>query len=254
MLWMPQGFQQYSPAFSPAPGGGSYTAQGVNFDGTNDYLTRGGGLTGASDSKKGLVSFWWKVNGGDGTFRQIFEGPSGDGLQISQFFTNKLYLEARNSSGIFKMTLMSDNTYLAGGGWHHAVASWDLAATTAQLYIDDVESADFSTTALDDTIDYTQTEWSVGARSDSSIKFDGDLADLYVNFGESLDLSNSTNRRKFISAGLAPVDLGSDGSTPTGTAPIVFLHGSVSSWETNDGTGGGFTENGALTAAGSNPP
>lgn len=233
----------------------TYVAHGVNFDGTNDYLTRGAGLTGAADSKKGIVSVWWKVGGGDGNFRQIFEGPSGDGLQVSQFFNNKFYIQGQNAASSNILTLMSDNTYVASGAtWHHALASWDLATGTAQLYIDDVESADFSTTATNDTLDYTKTQWSVGARSDSSLKFNGDLADLYINFGESLDLSNSTNRRKFISAGLAPVDLGVDGSTPTGTAPIIYQHGSTASWHTNDGTGGGFTLNGTLTDAGSNPP
>src|SRR3546814_7073174 len=45
-----------------------------------------------------------------------------------------------------------------------------------------------------------------------------------------------------------------DGSTPTGSAPLVFLSGATASWHTNKGTGGGFTENGALTDAATDPP
>jgi hypothetical protein len=52
----------------------------------------------------------------------------------------------------------------------------------------------------------------------------------------------------------APVSLGADGSTPTGTAPIIFLSGATSSWETNKGSGGGFTENGGLTQSPDDPP
>ncbi len=33
----------------------SYAPNGVNFDGANDYLTRGANLTGNADSKKGIA-------------------------------------------------------------------------------------------------------------------------------------------------------------------------------------------------------
>jgi hypothetical protein len=53
-----------------------------------------------------------------------------------------------------------------------------------------------------------------------------DVADVYFAPGQFLDLSIPGNVAKFISAG-KPVDLGSDGSTPTGIAPLVFLSGDV---------------------------
>ena len=70
---------------------------------------------------------------------------------------------------------------------------------------------------------------------------------------EYLDISVENNRRKFIDADGFPVDLGSDGSTPTGIAAIMFFSGATVSWHTNDGSGGGFTENGALTDAATSP-
>lgn len=44
------------------------------------------------------------------------------------------------------------------------------------------------------------------------------------------------------------------GGNPTGTDPLVFFSGATASWHTNQGSGGGFTENGALTDAATNPP
>jgi hypothetical protein len=64
---------------------------------------------------------------------------------------------------------------------------------------------------------------------------------------EFLDISVEANRRKFINAAGDPVDLGSDGSTPTSTAPIVYQNGDFTNFETNQGTGGNFTVTGALT-------
>ena len=70
-----------------------------------------------------------------------------------------------------------------------------------------------------------------------------------------IDFSNATNRQKFYSSGGDAVDLGSDGSTPTGSAPLVYLH--LDSGETgnnfasNAGTGGDLSVTaGALTNAG----
>jgi hypothetical protein len=61
-----------SPAFvsnlAPKASGSSFSYTSVQFDGANDYLTRGANLTGISDSKVGTVSFWIKFTGGDGDF------------------------------------------------------------------------------------------------------------------------------------------------------------------------------------------
>ena len=61
------------------------------------------------------------------------------------------------------------------------------------------------------------------------------------------------NRRKFIDPNKDPVDLGEAGQFPTGTSPLVFLANPTASWQTNLGTGGNFTENGALTDGSSSP-
>jgi hypothetical protein len=49
------------------------------------------------------------------------------------------------------------------------------------------------------------------------------------------------------------VDLGAGGATPTGVQPIVYLHDTVATWHTNDGTGGGFTQTGSLVAGADSP-
>lgn len=84
-------------------------------------------------------------------------------------------------------------------------------------------------------------------------------ADIWLSPGQSLltagDISPETIA-KFFSAG-KPVDLGSDGSTPTGTAPAIFLRrapsAAASTFATNLGTGGDFDITGTLTIAPSSP-
>jgi len=52
--------------------------------------------------------------------------------------------------------------------------------------------------------------------------------------------------QKFRSAGGKPVSLGSDGSTPTGTAPTVYLKNPFGTFQNNLGGGGNFTVTGTL--------
>jgi hypothetical protein len=95
-----------------------------------------------------------------------------------------------------------------------------------------------------------------GARGGGGLISDADFADVYIAYNQFLDISVPSNLQKFRSASGAPVDLGSTGATPTGTAPTVFFSSTVASWHVNKGTGGNaFTvQNGPLAAASTNPP
>ena len=65
-----------------------------------------------------------------------------------------------------------------------------------------------------------------------------------------MDFTTTSNRRKFIDASGNPEDLGSDGSTPTGTAPEIYL----ADGKTQTGETASFSENGTPTAVdGPNP-
>ena len=81
-------------------------------------------------------------------------------------------------------------------------------------------------------------------------------AQFYFNPAEYVDLSNAANLKKFYNGG--PVDFGSDGSTPTGTSPIMFVNrtatGAVTDFDTNAGTGGSIgSKTGTLTASSNIP-
>jgi hypothetical protein len=75
-----------------------------------------------------------------------------------------------------------------------------------------------------------------------------DVSDTWID-STHLDFTVETNRRKFVGADGKPVNLGADGSTPTGVAPAIFFSGDASTFGTNRGTGGGAFAlvNGPLT-------
>ena len=229
----------------------------ADFDGSNDYLSRGASLTGIADSKSMIFSAWVKFDGGDSTDQYLFYVGNA-GFRITRNSSNILTVEGFDPSTILVMT--SNVTYTADGQWHHILASCDLANTQGWLYIDDVDVLDVGAIFTNSNIAWNTNNagCSVGASYSGTSKFNGRLAEVYFQDGEFLNLSTTSNRRKFISADLEPVDLGSDGSTPTGTQPILYqaiaTGETISDFKTNKGSGGGMTENGTLTAGGAVRP
>jgi len=224
----------------------------VDFDGTNDYLDREGGLTGAVDNKLGLVSFWFNLQVDNGVETR-FGGGSGARVLIIRRTDNKIEWEFREaSSGLLAWSGRTTNTFVAAGGWNHFLLSF--SAGTGQfprkLYINDTLETVTNETFGDRVVDWLGVNFFI--YSNNTTHLNAFCSEFYMT-NEFLDLTEEANRRKFISVNGKPVDLGSDGSDPTGTAPLIYFSGATASWHANKGSGGGFTEVGALTDASSSP-
>jgi hypothetical protein len=240
-------------AYEPMPGfaatsigatnAGTYNANATYFNGSS-LLTRSADLTGLSDSKTGTVSFWFNTSLG----AQILRIPTGLFVYISN---GKVYVGGDTSSGTVTLNANTANTY-DDSNWHHCIASWDLSSATFQMYIDDVSDATVVTN-LNNNISYTGGSglWpTVGGAGTGD--YTGSLSELWFDTTH-IDLSNSANRAKFIGSDGFPVNLGSNGSTPTGTSPIIYLKNTAATFGTNSGTGGDFTASGSLSIAPTSP-
>ncbi len=239
------------PIVSPYQFGYGYRCDAADFDGANDYMLRGSDLTGAANSKSGIFSAWVRLDAGNASSLGILRTPGS--LQITRNTTKLFHFSVFDTNSINAVTIDTVVQYIASATWLHVLASWDVAtAGSGRLYISDV--SDYAeTTFRDATLDYTQSNWAIGAATNGAGKFDGAIADLYFAPGQYLDFSVESNRRKFISATGKPVSLGPTGAAPTGVAPIIFLHldnsEAVANFATNRGTGGDFTITGTLETA-----
>lgn len=230
--------------FFAASASAAFTYYSVIFDGSNDYLSHGSALTGASNGKEGTVSFWLKMSGSDGSRFFIMSGAGN--LNIERDTSNRIDCDWRNSGGTTVARARSNtDSVRTGDGWVHVVFAFNTANDTRQLYIDDSSNVGFADGTTDGLANWAAAEWRIGSYIDSSIKFNGLMCEFWAD-DVFVDMSVEANRRKFISALSKPVDLGADGSTPTGSQPLIYFRNSVATWETNLGSGGGFTENGAL--------
>jgi len=216
----------------------------TDFDGSADYYARGAGLTGVVDGKVGLFSGFFRLDGGDSAQQYIIIN-TGAATRVQRQNNNKLRVVMENSGGTAILDQYSTGTYTTSAIWKHLLLAWDLGNSKAYMYVDDVSVGDTPGTLTDDTIDYTVTNWSVGAATNGAGPVNGALAELYFAT-EYLDISVEANRRKFISANGNRVYLGADGSTPTGTQPLVYCSDGDAS--DNLGSGGNFTAQGSPTS------
>lgn len=243
-----------SPAAGLIGGGlAPYPVGAVNFDGTNDY---GAALLASiSDSKSGIVSVWNKAGTTGGNNFFIYTNTGGY-VNIYKNNVDKYIIEAYNAAASQILLLTSNTAYTAN--WRHIAASWDLAAGLAHLYIDGADDEGAGTVKTNDTIDYTRASHSVGATVLGASLYNGDMAELYFAAGQYADITVPATLQKWRRSNGTPANLGTDGSTPTGTAPTALWRcaaGAAAGTFYTDVSGNGntLTEVGTLTTATTSP-
>ena len=228
-----------------------FTCDAVSFDGSNDYLIKSSDWTSNANSKVGIMSVFIQFQGGDGAFVNMASITDGDLGMAKGASGNKLYMKVGStiSAANGSTDIADDDT------WHHIIFAWDAAADTRHGYVDG--SSDFSLSGSDVDFDWTQAAHTIGASANGSSKIFADVAEFYINNEEYLDISDAANLQKFRDTDGKPVDLGADGSEPTGSSPRVYLHlddgETVANFAVNAGTGGDYSITGALATASTSP-
>lgn len=260
LLWLlcSPAWAQGSLTLMGAGGAGKYNVNAVDYNGSTDYLSRASDFAGNVDSSKGIFSAWVRLDGGDGTSLFLLTN-SGTYVRITRSSGNKFAFLLRDITTAITYIYNTNNSYVAGATWLNILSSWDTSVggttLTATLYINNVSDITGIVGAVPFTIEYTNAPWGVGATETGGAGtfFNGCISELYFAPGQYLDFSVAANRAKFITSLGKPVSLGLDGSTPTGTAPLVYLKSPVATVGTNSGTGGAMTVNGTPAACSSTP-
>lgn len=245
----------------------SFLGDAVKLNGGSQFAQRGGGLTGAVDSPAGIFSCWERLDANPVSQARILNGLSAlngglFGIRFSRTSDGagfSFLTTFQDTAGNNNNQIRSSNIYGVSPIWRHRLVSWDFSVPVSHMYISDVSDKIVSVGPTIGTQDYTFLDWGISyGDAGTTQRWNGGLAELYFCPGQYLDFSVTANRRKFISADLLPVNLGSDGSTPTGTIPAIYMH--LDSAETADdfminrGGGGNFNiSGGPLSLASTNP-
>jgi len=224
---------------------GSFLATAANFDGANDSLQRGAAFTGIADTTVGTFSAWIKYpafpSGSQVIWRDI-----GEQHWMLLNTNGTFHIVVENTSNQPILTVSNSLTPTIPGVWNHVCYNYDTSISEFNMFVNDVAdgvTASFPNSGNANFV--AKTDWTIIGQNGGQ-RFEGDISEYWLTFGENFDISNTSNRRGFISDEGFPVDLGTDGSTPTGTSPLVFLSGDFDTWATNDGTGGGLNTIGEI--------
>lgn len=251
-------------AATPSLARPAYNASAVRFDGLS--LLRRNGLIG-QPSGKYLASAWIRprwIEGETGRVRACLFQASGNDQGTTAgstvYFeptTPNLFLYAKQDD--LNGTLWYRPDFVMPSlVWHHWLVHVDVTVNPPikQFYLNDVPIS-FLVSFQDgthpyQTLDLLQNtfympDWMVAGRVDPPKQ---DMADVWIGYGQSLDLSIAANRRKFRSADGRPVSLGRQGRAPTGKRPTIFFSGGADEFASNRGTGGSFSLVGSLSTVG----
>lgn len=248
-----------------------YSASGVRLtktviDAPTNYFTSTS-LTGASSTMSAAtVSFWVKFTADNGVFtayifstEYIFSRETGGLFSIRRDRTSQKVNVFFATSGASDAILLTANTTFGfSDTWKHVLCSWDVnaaaGARTTHMYVNDVDVKVLSLdvgSAFSVNMQTITDRFYLGATGSSQI--DHELSEFFIHQGTCMDLSVVANRRKFISATKRPVFLGSDGSRPFGSQPLIYLKGSGTGFNVNSGSGGNFTTVGTPTTPTTTP-
>lgn len=258
-LWTPPGLcSLMSPAalgiFGRVPG---FAVDAAAFDGVNDYLQSVTALSTAADSNEMLFSAWYRFNStaGDGVEQRLFSSTANN-ISIFKSTGNTINVSLLSSTGgLVWGNAISTGTLTSTSGWAHLLITVDTVNSSANLYINGLESLIAASTVLARTIDFTWGDWSVGAAVDASAKSYVDMAEVYFNV--STDGGGAAAMLSKFRVNSKPISLGPTGSLPTGADPIMYLHlddgESAANFANNPGSGSTWTIVGALAASTSSP-
>jgi hypothetical protein len=217
-------------------------AEAIDFDGTNDFLSRSSDMTGNANSKTFTFSTFF-YTAASGTRQRFLADGVGyvaieyDGGRIDVVLYNtalSVVLDAATVTTVPSFT------------WMHILISVNMDSTaTRSIYINDqAASVTWTTYTTGQTIDWTHPVWRIGQ---SSALMKGRLSNLFLDYTYR-DLSNATNRRLFVTADLKPA------AGQASLNPILYLPMNDPTVPgANAGTGGNFTLTGVVARSGRGP-
>ncbi len=226
-----------------AANAGAGSAEGVSFDGVNDYLSRNSDLAGNANGKKFTFSCW--VYSNESQENYIYN--NGFFLVRQQWFADGNVVfsgEVRSTTGSYLIRFQTPQYSLPLHVWNHFLVSIDVAsASTRKIFINDND-----VTSSTNWISYANNTLQLSGyapfvASNGGSHWSGRLAHVFLDYAYR-NLSTEANRRLFITDDLKPAD------GLASLSPILYLPmRTAETAHINEGTGGDFTPNGVLDTA-----
>jgi hypothetical protein len=232
-------------------GPAEYWADCAAYNGSNQYHSRVSALTGIADGKVFSVALAFYQTAG--SVQPIFTIQDGAAQRLS-IKTEGLEPHDLRFTGVTSGGSAALNATVSGAiaqdAWHIVLASFDMTDTGKRnIYVNGANGSPSYGSYSDAAIELSGANVYLGQESfGATYYFSGKIGFLYFST-EYIDFSQEANRLLFFDCFGYPVDIGADGSLPTGTAPLIYMNSGFH-LGTNLGTGGDFTPQNAPTDGG----
>ena len=181
--------------------------------------------------------------------------------ETTNFVSTRFQIGQKDGDFVFYMrnlagTVVTDiettgnDANMAPSQWHHLYMR-GTSTGVIELKIDGANPSGWlNRGGTADNVDLTRSDWYIMANGNSG-SLANDVAEFWFDTGTGAAIGSFYKSE----SGGHPIDLGSDGSNPTGESPLIFYAGDASVWNTgtNLGTGGDFTASGTVTNSTNEP-
>lgn len=229
-------------------------AEAVDYDSTNDYLSRStyyNGYVNALTFLKETFTFsCWFYNGESTGNAYVFSSGASSGnanLFYVNISTTAFQIRAYDGSGTFILNATTTNT-LPLNTFCNLIVSCDMTSTSNRyVYVNDQLMTMTWSNYVNSTIQFGTLIQRVNSLSNSVDPTACRISNVFLDFTYR-NLSITANRRLFVTADLKPA------AGQAALNPIVYLAMSdPTTVGTNTGTGGNFTLNGTIARSGRGP-
>jgi Concanavalin A-like lectin/glucanases superfamily len=222
---------------SSSGGGGSYSVSSAKFDGANDRISfTGSAVTYAAGKTLTTVFAVWPSNT---TASQLViqgrSGTSGPQHRIYVTASGGIQFFASDSGGTQCALANTATGLITAGQWNTVYITVDTAsAGNCKIWVNGSDTST-SFTLVNTNMALDRTDIYIGADDSNGADFAGYISPIWQ---DDQNLAPATYHSAFFS-GIAPVNVGATGSTPTGSAPDFFAQFTAGSLGVNSGADGG---------------
>lgn len=216
-------------------------AEAIDYDGTNDFLTRSTDFVGNANTATFTMSLWVYVDEVPASFDQLVSIGGGN---LELLLTSSMGLNLDGFNGTRVLASSTGNNVIALKTWTNILISVDMS-NVVLWYINDITPSSSTPTLVNTTIAVANTPHRIAGVSTQIFK--GRLSNVYLDYTYR-NLISSTERRKFITADLKPA------AGQAAMNPIMYVAmADPTNPGLNTGTGGNFTLTGTVARSGRGP-
>lgn len=233
--WWPQDFHPRI-GFTNSIASGLHTASSALFDGANDKITFSGSAITFTEGKNLTVAVAVRPNVTNAIMCLVQgrSGSSGGQWRLTQTISGGVSFYATDTNNVQCVLASTALGLISTGAWNTVYVTVDTASSSnCKIYVNGADTS-VAWTLVNTNMALNRTHLYLGADDSNGLDLNGSESHFWLH---NQTMAPATYHASFFS-GLAPVDVGSDGSAP-GVTPGAYLKFTAGSLGVNSGSLGG---------------